>query len=210
MRFFIAPLGLAVALGGCAGRAPEPPRAAAAAPDWRKVATEQDRKRISGWRDAFMTALGKARAAGHSSAIAREGALLQPDAALPDGGQVPAGDYRCRVIKLGSQGQGMLDYVSYPSFACRIEDEGAVGSFTKVSGSQRPVGLIFNHDAQRQIFLGTLMLGDERMALDYGRDGERDMAGAIERIGPLRWRMILPWPRFESTLDVIELVPAQA
>lgn len=199
------------ALVACAGgRDAEPPRAAAAAPDWRKVATDHDRKRLSGWRDAFMTALGKARASGHAAAIAREGALLQPDAGIPAGGQVPAGDYRCRVIKLGSQGQGMLDYVSYPSFACRIEDEGAVGSFTKTSGSQRPVGLIFNHDAHRQIFLGTLMLGDERMALDYGRDGERDMAGAIERIGPLKWRMILPWPRFESMLDVIELVPAKA
>jgi hypothetical protein len=34
------------------------------------------------------------------------------------------------------------------------------------------------------------------------------MIGAVERIGPARWRIALPRPRFESTLDLIELVPA--
>jgi hypothetical protein len=33
------------------------------------------------------------------------------------------------------------------------------------------------------------------------------MAGALERIGPYRWRLILPKPHFESMMDVIELVP---
>ena len=83
-----------------------------------------------------------------------------------------------------------------------------VFSFAKLSGSQRPVGLIFGNDNFRQIFLGTMMLGDERRPLDYGRDADRDMAGAIEKVGPERWRLILPFPRFESMMDVIELVPA--
>jgi hypothetical protein len=34
------------------------------------------------------------------------------------------------------------------------------------------------------------------------------MAGLVERIGARRWRLVLPYPRFESTLDVIEIVPA--
>ena len=55
----------------------------------------------------------KARAGGHSAEIAREGALLEPDAALR-GVAPPPGDYRCRVLKLGGQGEGMLDYVAYP------------------------------------------------------------------------------------------------
>ena len=52
-----------------------------------------------------------------------------------------------------------------------------------------------------------MVLGDETIAYKYGRDPERDLAGWIERIGERRWRMILPYPHYESTLDVIELVP---
>jgi Domain of unknown function (DUF4893) len=59
----------------------------------------------------------------------------------------------------------------------------------------------------RQVFLGTLVLGDERRAMQYGRDQERDVAGFVERIGPNRWRMLLPRPHFESQIDVMELVP---
>ena len=200
----------ALAMTGSASAKP-PPRAveieAPASADWRRVATVADRKRIRGWRTAFTTALARARATGHGAEITREGALLDPDAAQADV-HIPAGDYRCRVIKLGAQSKGMGEYTAYPAFSCRIEDEGVVFSFAKLSGSQRPVGLIFGNDNYRQIFLGTMMLGDERRPLDYGRDADRDMAGAIEKVGPRRWRLILPFPRFESMMDVIELVPA--
>ena len=77
----------------------------------------------------------------------------------------------------------------------------------KLGGSQRYVGLIFPDDAVHQVFLGTLVLGDERRALQYGQDELRDIAGYIERIGPNRWRLIMPRPHFESQLDVLELVP---
>jgi hypothetical protein len=59
----------------------------------------------------------------------------------------------------------------------------------------------------RQVFLGTLVLGDEREARQYGQDETRDVAGYVERIAPNRWRLVLPAPAFESKLDVIELVP---
>jgi hypothetical protein len=58
------------------------------------------------------------------------------------------------------------------------------------------------------VFLGSLQLADERGVLRYGHDVERDLAGFVERIGPRRWRLILPFPHFESLLDVIEIVPA--
>ena len=58
------------------------------------------------------------------------------------------------------------------------------------------------------VFLGTLQLGDEHGVLRYGHDAERDMIGLLERIGERRWRLTLPFPRFESMLDVIEIVPA--
>ena len=173
---------------------------------WREIATPADRERIGKWRAGWTSALAKAREGGFATRIAAQGRLLEPDAALTDPAP-PPGDYHCRVIKLGAQGQGGLDYVTYPAFRCRISMEKDVLSFTKLDGSQRPCGLLFPNDGARMIFLGAMALGDERRALEYGRDPDRDMAGALERIGPQQWRLVLPWPKWESTLDVIELVP---
>jgi len=175
--------------------------------EWRIAATGADRQRLRDWRSAFVEALAKARAGGHGAAVAAEGALLDPDAAI-GGVAIPNGDYRCRVIKLGAKQPGLLDYVGYPAFNCRIRQERQLQGFAKMSGSQRPVGMIFPGDAIRQVFLGTLVLGDESRAMQYGRDPDRDLAGFVERIGPARWRMVLPRPAFESTLDVIELIPS--
>lgn len=195
---------LLLACSGCA--MPASQVITSPASDWRAVATEIDRDRLRGWRGAFTSALAAARTAGHGADIAREGALLDPDAAL--GGPIPNGAYRCRVIKVGARSDGLLDYVSYPYFACRIEQTGAVQSFAKLTGSQRQVGAIFPGDPLRQVFLGTLVLGDEARAMQYGGDEERNVAAFVERIGPARWRMVMPRPHFESQLDVMELVPA--
>lgn len=172
--------------------------------DWRSVVTPADRARLRDWRDAFGDGLDAARKAGHGAEIAREGALLEPDAAL--GGPIPNGDYACRITKLGAKGTGLLDYVAYPAFRCRVTPDRDLQRLAKTGGSQRVVGLIFPGDAMRQVLLGTLVLGDERRALQYGQDATRDVAGYIERIGPSRWRLIMPRPNFESRLDVMELV----
>ena len=194
---------LAALAGGCAGRG----KAAAITPQsWRDVATEADRGRVRNWRNAWTAALAKEQASGHAAGLAAAGALLQPDAALADA-RPPEGDYRCRAIKLGARTPSAGEMVRDPSFTCRIRLEGDILSFAKLDGPQRPVGLLFPGDAARMIFLGTMMLSDETMAMQYGRDPERDMAGAFERIGARRWRLVLPFPRWESTLDVIELVP---
>lgn len=200
-------LGLAVALAGCSTIEQPTRMIPQTTLNWREVATEADRERLRDWRKAFIGALGAARLAGHAAEIAREGALLEPDAAL-GGGPIPNGLYRCRVIKLGAKTEGLLDYVAYPAFVCRIEPQRGIQKFTKVSGSQRQVGLIFPGDLMRQVFLGTLALGDERAALQYGVDETRNVAGFVERIEPSRWRLIMPRPHFESQLDVMELVPA--
>lgn len=176
--------------------------------DWRIAATGADRQRLRDWRSAFTEALAKARAGGHGPAIAAEGSLLDPDAAI-DGAAIPDGEYRCRVIKLGAKQAGSPNYAAYRPFTCRIRRENTLQGFAKMSGSQRPVGVIFPGDALRQIFLGTLVLGDESRAMQYGRDPDRDLAAIVERIGPARWRMVFPRPAFESTLDVIELVPSR-
>ena len=193
---------LAAALSACGAKQIVPTQSA----DWHAVATGADREKLRNWRSAFVDALNDARDSGNAASIAAEGILLQPDAAL--GGPIPNGAYRCRVIKLGAQSAGMLGFVAYPPFACRIQQEGNVQGFAKLTGSQRPVGLIFPVDALRQVFLGTMMLGDEVSAMQYGNDPDRDVAAFVERIGPARWRMVIPSPAFESKTDVIELVPA--
>lgn len=199
-------LALSLCLAACSAMQPGGAVIPAPARDWRAVATIDDRERLRDWRDAFVAGLKAARAAGHADAIAREGVLLEPDSALP-GAPVPNGAYRCRMIKLGAKSPGLLDFVAYPAFACRIRQERDLQGFAKLSGSQRQVGLIFPGDAMRQVFLGTLVLGDERRAMQYGRDKERDVAGFVERIAPNRWRMLMPRPHFESQIDVLELVP---
>ena len=214
MTKVFAPLGAAILLAGCAsGGEPPPSQLAASAPqpqiDWRAIATEDDRARLRQWRTAWTRGVTKAQGAGHSDALVKEGTLVQPDAAVA-WQDPPPGEYECRTIKIGSQGGTMLDYVAYPPFSCRIRIENGLMSFAKLTGSQRPLGLMLPDTSKRMVFLGTLQLGDERRALQYGRDRERDMAGVVERIGEQRWRMVFPYPHFESTVDIVELVPKPA
>ncbi len=197
--------GGAVASAAAAVPTPAPAPRPESSDDWRRVATPADRDRLRRWRDAWLAALPRARAA-DPAAIAAEGALFDPDRTLS--GAAPPGRYRCRVFKLGAAGSAMRDFTAYPAFDCSINVEGPVHSFYKLTGSQRPVGLLFA-DGDRTIFLGTLSLGDESAPLQYGQDRDRDMAGVLERVGERRWRLVLPYPRFESLLDVVELVPAE-
>ncbi|HYD38808.1 MAG TPA: DUF4893 domain-containing protein [Allosphingosinicella sp.] len=197
-----------LAVAACASSETGPEAAVPAVPSWRSVATEYDRERMRKWRTAWVRALDSAREAGHGAEIAGEGVLLEPDAALKPAAP-PPGDYRCRVIKIGGQGEGLLDYVAYPAFDCRISAGAGALGFVKLTGSQRPVGRLFNDGDRRMIFLGTLQLGDERGVLRYGHDRQRDMIGLLERIGERRWRLAFPYPAFESTLDVVELLPKE-
>lgn len=212
MRVFI----VMAALAGCASgptvtagtRAGA--QADAPAPDWRAMATPADRQRIRTWRDSWTKALTEVAAAGESSRLAPLGPLMQADAALGDP-LPPPGDYVCRAYKLGKPATGApagaASVTTAPAATCRIAREHDVLSFAKLSGAQKPMGFLLPDDDRRLIFLGTMMLGDERRALDYGSDPERDMAGALERVGPQRWRLVLPFPHWESTLEVIELTP---
>ena len=174
---------------------------------YRDVISESDRVRLRDWRTAFVAGLDAARRSGHSADIAHEGALLGPDSAQTNPA-IPNGLYRCRVIKLGAQANGTRDYADFPGFTCAVRAERSLQRLTKLNGNQRYVGLIFPGDGLREVFLGTLVLGDERRALQYGQDDQRDIAGYVERIGPDRWRLVMPEPHFESRVDIMELVPA--
>ena len=174
---------------------------------YKQVVTAEDRQRLADWRTTFVNAVDSAKKAGHGNEIAREGALLDPDAALGPPA-IPDGMFTCRVLKIGAKANsGSRPYIASPPGLCRVKAVRGLQRFNKFGGQQRYVGLIFPGDAVHQVFLGTLVLGDETRALQYGQDELRDVAGYVDRIGPHRWRIILPQPHFESQLDVIELVP---
>ena len=208
-------LAAALATQPCVAQAETPPplaRDATAAclparPNWRRIATEADRRRLRDWRDAWVEALAQARGEGHEAAIAAEGALLDPDVLIEDAA-LPPGDYLCRTVKLGSREPGVIPSFSAEAAApCRVGAIDARMTFARLGGGQRPIGRLYPDNELRLVFLGTLQLTDEVRAYQYGVDRDRDMVGLVQRIGERRWRLVLPRPAHESLLDVIELTP---
>lgn len=187
---------------------PPPGGPGAALRDWRGIVTATDRDRYNRRDAAWSLALQQARRQRGSGDLDSLGDLIDPDArrapVIP-----PAGDYRCRTVKLGSQGgEDGLGYVVYGWFACRIEQTPNGLKFVKLTGSQRPAGLLFPEDDRHMVLLGSLALASEPPANSYGRRPDRDLVAVLERIGDRRWRLVIPWPQNESNLDLIELVPA--
>lgn len=201
MRVLIAGL---LGLTACAAT-PDAPTSPT--PAWQGTIRPADRDRLARLDDAWRQALRQAEAAGHRADLNGLGALVDPRAGTGD--TPPAGRYRCRTVKLGAQQPGLLDFIAYPFFACRVTGSGDGVELMKDTGSQRPAGRLYR-DHARVIFLGGLSLGDgEAGPRPYGVDAERDLVGVVERIGERRWRLVLPWPRYESKLDLIELLPVE-
>jgi hypothetical protein len=207
-------IGLALIAAGCAtkpklppGAHPsvvvEPPRKSEV---WRQVATQADEDRLARLDSAWQQALTEAGKS-FSNEIRKEGALLKRSAKLPRPAPTP-GSYNCRLIKLGAATPKTRAYESFKPFFCYVEVEGDLLTIVKQTGSQRPAGRLWeDDDSDRLIFLGSLALGSEDQPLAYGDDPKRDMAGVLERIGPFRWRLVIPWPQSTSKLDVFELTP---
>jgi hypothetical protein len=176
-------------------------------PEWRKVATTEDVGRLERLGGAWNEALADARKGGFSRQVSAEGALLRPDAGLPRAAP-PPGSYRCRVIKLGALKAGSRAFTAHKPFFCFVGVSKDQLSITKQTGTQRPGGYLWDTDETRRlIFLGSMALGNEDNPLPYGENAARDMAGVFERYDDFRYRLVVPWPRQDSKLDVFELVP---
>ena len=207
----------AALLSACATPPPPPPPPPSAGGsegpvlrDWRTIVTPLDRDRYNRRDAAWRLALEQARRQRGSGDLRGLGALTDPGAGQ-DFPAPPEGDYRCRTVKLGSQGgEDGLGYVIYGWFACRIEATPGGLKFVKSTGSQRPSGLLFPEDAGHMVMLGSMALASEPAANSYGQRPDRDLIAVMERIGDRRWRLVIPWPQNESNLDLIELVPAGA
>jgi len=175
---------------------------------WKGVATDADESRIDRLGLAWQSALADARRR-DPRGVSSEGPLLQPRSALARPAPTP-GSYYCRLIKLGSTTGKSPAIEKFKPFFCYVEVEENLLTIVKQTGSQRPAGRLWEDDMpDRLIFLGSLALGNEEQPRAYGEDGKRDMAGILERIGPFRWRLVIPWPQSTSKLDVFELTPVE-
>ncbi|UUR06920.1 DUF4893 domain-containing protein [Sphingomonas glaciei] len=207
-------LALSLILAGCMMATPQPlpaPPAPVAEPPskaerWLTVATAPDTDRLRRLPFAWTDGLRDARVR-YASAVREEGDLLRPDAALARPAPTP-GSYNCRLVRLGSTDRRSPAFVQFKPFFCYVEVEDDLLTVVKQTGSERPAGRLWDDDvATRLVFLGTVALGNEARPKPYGADQTRDMAGFMERIGPMRWRLVLPNPRSGAKLEVFELTP---
>lgn len=189
------------------------PEAAAPSPgeqgggdDWRAVAAPADASLLGRLDQAWSLARAEAEARGFADEVESLGVLVDPNAGQAGRLQPPPGDYRCRTVKLGAREAQGLAYVAYPAFRCRVElTPGGDLILEKTTGSQRTRGLLYPDTDRRLVYVGAQAWGDETGFPAYGAQAERDQLGVFERIGPHRWRLVIPFPKQESKLDILEL-----
>ncbi len=176
--------------------------------NWRQVVSAEDASNLSRLDQAWRLARAEADDKGYADQVAALGPLVDPAAAQSGRLQPAPSTYRCRTIKLGTKGEVGLAYNAYPFFRCSVElTPGGDLILTKTTGSQRTRGLLYPDTDRRLVFVGAQAWGtDETGFPRYGQQPVRDQVGAFERIGPNRWRLVVPWPRVESKLEILELV----
>jgi len=175
---------------------------------WKTVANAGDQDRIARLDDAWRQALREADRE-FGAQIDALGLTAVPTAALEGQLQPAPGKYRCRSIKIGSMNGAGLAYVAYPFFNCTVElTPGGDLVLTKIDGSQRTKGLLYPDpaNAKRLIYVGAQAWGDDETDYPaYGQNPERDQVGVLERTGAKRYRLVLPWPKQESKLEILEI-----
>lgn len=211
MRRCIALLAVLLPLAACGGSGSLPGSASAStlrSQSWQENITEDDRKRLAGLWSAWTRSLNEAARAGQGDAVAALGDLSVPDAA--HGGPPPApGNYRCRSIKLGVRDEG-TPRPNAPAMdasavlPCTISAKGGLLWLEQGTGPQRIGGTLYP-DGDRMIFLGSKALAGEMGVMAYGSDASRDQVGVLRALGDKRWRLELPWPMWQSNLEVIEI-----
>ena len=208
----------ALHLSGCAGPMQvNQVRAASVArveveslPEWQKAVSLADLERLKGLDAAWQEAIGDASKAGLKRAISAEGKLLEAGAGLPF--PVPSpGNYLCRFVRFGSVTAKQRPFTtSKPDFCYVGVDEAGRLWIDKQTGPQQITGSLFEDEgARRLIFLGKRKTGGRQSTETYGKGGGRDLAGVLERVGALRYRLAIP--RAEASgakLELLELTPA--
>lgn len=201
-------------LGGCATKPKLPPGVRPTvevgpplkSEVWKAVATAEDQDRLDRLGLAWQGGLADAKKS-NPGEITRGGKLFLPRSGLPRPAPTP-GSYNCRMFALGRTVPKAKSFESFKPFFCYVEVEDDQLTIVKQTGSQRPAGRLWDDDdPTRMVFLGSLALANEDQPRAYGEDPKRDMVGVLERIGPFRWRLVIPWPQGTAKLQVFELTP---
>lgn len=179
------------------------------APAWRSAIRPADAERIGMLPTIW--SLARATLTVRQKALAqREGDLLDPDAAR-DHPAIPPGSYRCRLVRIDGTDRRKEQVRSFKEFYCYIRGERDNRlSFTKQTGSELPGGWLHPDGERRLVMVGAMQREQGDNSLNYGDEPERDLVGVVERIGPFRWRLVLPPKRTEPRLDIYELTPVPA
>lgn len=184
-------------------------------PPWQTVILPDDRQRLAALWDAWTRALATADKAGDSAALAALSPLADPKAAVS--GALPGpGVYRCRSLRVGTRADAMLPtaptgpaMLIMPPALCTISKRGKLLWFEQGEGVQRVGGQLYpdegRTDGDRLVFLGSMALPGESGFMRYGADADRDQVGVIRPLAPGLWRLELPWPRWQSDLQVVEI-----
>lgn len=171
------------------------------------IARPDDIQRLEGLNEAAGESLRGAFALGDNGDLTiLTDALKGQPMSSKDGMAVIAGQWSCRMIKLG----GGLPIVVYPDFICVISDNGA---FEKISGSQRTKGTV-HVDEDRLIYLGTGFIAGDTPP-DYSdlpeevspQDSPQRMpeVGVVEITGKDKGRILFPSPYLESRMNILVL-----
>jgi hypothetical protein len=159
-----------------------------------------DQVRLDRFEDTRRQAISAARAGGKAADIAVLNQVLKGEAmaSLPPARM--AGEWRCRVLKLG----GTPPLVIYADFKCRIIDDDEGLRLEKITGSQRTSGIFYDIGTRRLGYAGAEAWGNER-PLRYGQDLQRDQVGYLVPVSADRMRLEMPLPMRESRFDILEL-----
>jgi hypothetical protein len=186
---------------------------------WQGQLQDDDRRRLAGLWRAWTRALADIRSGGGEAILSALGPVgVPPVEPLPGRpnplqfGTLPmAGDYQCRIIRMGLREDGWPRDAGQPLTIaewgpCRIGTERrGTFRFDMLAGAQRMHGRLWA-DGDRMIYLGALSLASETGVRRYGDDPDRDAPGVLRPLGEGHWRLELPWPRWQSALMLVEII----
>ncbi|MCB1518218.1 MAG: DUF4893 domain-containing protein [Hyphomicrobiaceae bacterium] len=166
-------------------------------------ATPDDISRMDNFYTSRTRGLGAALAAESDAEQKIVSELFESGLAPVDETLLP-GNYECRTIKMG----GISPLVVYSWFRCEIRPEEAVYTIRKTTGSQNFFGVLRKRN-DLFVYQGASSYGYEDGVRLYGDDEERNQVGCLSAVtkGNRHFILELPFPRFESYHDVIELRP---